>query len=61
MIAFQNETRIGQQGSLSRLWAPKETRPNVVRQQQFISATIFGAVFPDKDSSFALILPENLL
>ncbi|OYZ38049.1 MAG: hypothetical protein B7Y25_02400 [Alphaproteobacteria bacterium 16-39-46] len=36
LIWFQDETRIGQQGSLSRIWALKGTRPRVVKQQQFM-------------------------
>ena len=55
---WQDESRIDQQGSLSRLWANKGTRPRVVRQQQFLSTYIFGAVCPDKDKDCALILPE---
>lgn len=58
-IHFQDEARVGQQGSLTRIWAPKGTRPRVVRQRQFISANIFGAVCPAQDSCFALILPDK--
>ena len=54
-IWFQDETRIGQQGSLSRLWAKKGTRPRVVRQQQFISQYIFGAVCPEEKKAAAII------
>lgn len=43
-IWFQDETRVGQQGSLTRIWAIKGTRPRVVRQQQFLSTYIYGAV-----------------
>jgi len=57
-IWWQDESRIGQQGSLSRVWATKGTRPRVVRQQQFLSTYIFGAVCPDRDIGCALILPE---
>ena len=35
-IWFQDETRVGQQGSLTRIWAKRGTRPRKVRQQQFI-------------------------
>ena len=56
-IWWQDEMRIGQQGSLSRVWAPKGTRPRVVRQRQFLSTYIFGACCPDKDKSCGLILP----
>jgi transposase len=58
-IYFQDEARIGQQGSTTRIWARKGTRPRVVRQKQFISANIFGAVCPANDSGFALILPHK--
>jgi len=57
-IWWQDESRVGQQGSLSRVWAAKGTRPRVVRQKQFISTYIFGACCPDKDKGCALILPD---
>lgn len=57
-VWWQDESRVGQQGSLSRVWAAKGTRPRVVRQQQFLSTYIFGACCPDKDKGCALILPE---
>jgi hypothetical protein len=34
-VWFQDETRIGQQGSITRIWAEKGTRPRAVHQQQF--------------------------
>lgn len=58
-IWWQDESRIGQQGSLSRVWASKGTRPRVVRQKQFLSTYIFGACCPAKDKGCALILPET--
>jgi transposase len=57
-IWWQDESRVGQQGTLSRVWATKGTRPRVVRQKQFLSTYIFGACCPDKDKGCALILPE---
>lgn len=56
-VWFQDETRVGQQGSLTRIWAKKGTRPRVVRQQQFISQYIFGAVCPAQGQAAGLILP----
>jgi len=56
-IWSQDETRIGQQGSLSRIWAKRGSRPRKVRQQQFISTYIYGAACHDTGESFALILP----
>jgi transposase len=57
-VWWQDESRVGQQGSLSRVWATKGTRPRVVRQGQFLSTYIFGACCPEKDKGCALILPE---
>jgi phosphatidylethanolamine-binding protein (PEBP) family uncharacterized protein len=58
-LYFQDETRIGQQGSNTRIWAPKGTRPRAVKQKQFISTNIFGAICPEQDKSFAIILPDK--
>ena len=41
------------------MWARKGTRPRVIRQKQFISANLFGAVCPEHDEGFALILPDK--
>lgn len=56
-VWWQDEMRVGQQGSLSRIWAEKGSRPRAIRQQQFLSTYIFGAACPEKDKSCALILP----
>ena len=48
---------MGQQGSLTRIWAPTGTRPRVVKQQQFISSYIFGAVCPEKNKAAAIASP----
>ena len=52
---FQDEIRIGQQGSLSRLWAEKGTRPRVVRQKQFLYQYLYGAVCPTKEKAAAIV------
>ena len=57
-IWFQDEMRIGQRGTLTRIWARKGTRPRVVRQQQSKSAYIFGAFCPQQDLSVGLVLPH---
>ncbi len=56
-IWFQDEMRVGQQGTLTRLWAPTGTRPRVVRQQQYDYAYVFGAVCPERDEAVGLVLP----
>lgn len=56
-IWFQDEARIGQQGSLTRVWHYRGERPKLVRQQQFNSAYIFGAVCPSNGNYSRLIIP----
>ena len=58
-VWWPDESRIGQQGSLTRQWATKGTRPRVIRQKQSISTYVFGAIFPDKDKGCALVLAET--
>lgn len=53
----QDESRVGQQGSTTRIWAKIGTRPRKVRQQQFISTYIYGAVCAKTGDAFGLILP----
>ncbi|WP_232310110.1 MULTISPECIES: IS630 family transposase [Francisella] len=53
----QDESRVGQQGSLTRIWAPTGTRPRKVKQGQFISTYIYGAACAKSRDSFGLILP----
>ena len=54
---FQDEARVGQRGTLSRIWAKKGSRPRVVQQQQYSNAYIFGAVCSQRDEAVALVLP----
>lgn len=57
-IWFQDESRVGQQGAITRIWAPKGTRPRAVRQQQFEYAYIYGAVCPAQQQAIGLVLPS---
>ena len=57
-IWFQDEARIGQRGTVTRIWARKGSRPRVIRQQQFEYAYIFGAVCPSRDQAVGLVLPK---
>lgn len=56
-VWFEDELRAGQQGTMTRVWAGKGTRPRVARQQQFIAAYIFGAVCPGQDKGAAIVMP----
>jgi hypothetical protein len=54
---FQDEARIGQQNTITRLWSMKGCRPKAVKQQQFDYAYLFGAVCPATGETEALIAP----
>ena len=56
-IWFQDETRIGQQGSTTRLWATKGSRPKALKQQQFLYGYLYGAVCPSLGIASGLALP----
>jgi len=56
-VWFQDEARVGQRGTVTRMWAPKGSRPRVIRQQQFEAAYVFGAVCPAEGKASALVMP----
>ncbi len=56
-IWFQDEARVGQQGTLSRVWAMRGSRPRLQRQLQYNYSYIFGAICPQKKLSVGLVLP----
>ena len=58
-IWSQDETRVGQQGSLTRIWAKKGTRPRKVKQRQFISTYLYGAACHQTGQSYAVVLPST--
>ncbi len=57
-IWFQDEARVGQQGTLTRIWARRGTRPRGPRDRRYKWAYIFGAVCPARAASAALVLPH---
>jgi transposase len=46
---WQDEASTGQQGSLTRIWAQRGSRPTAPRDQRYQSAYLFGAVGPDPE------------
>src|SRR3984893_10174806 len=54
---WQDEARVGQQGTLTRVWAERGSRPPAPRDQRREWAYIFGAVCPRRDIGAALVLP----
>jgi hypothetical protein len=47
-IWFQDEARVGQQGTHAYIWAPVGSRPLMVRDNRHDSAYLFGAICPDR-------------
>ena len=54
-IWFQDEARVGQQGTLTRVWARKGTR--APRDQRYKWTYLFGAACQARGTSAALVLP----
>ena len=55
-IWFQDEARVGQQGTLSRVWAPIGSRPAMVRDNRRANAYIYGAICPCRRVGAALVM-----
>jgi len=56
-VWFQDEARVGQQGTLTRIWAERGSRPRAVWQTEYQWGYVFGAVDPLTGQSAALIAP----
>ena len=56
-IWWQDEARVGQQGTLTRIWAKRGSRPAIRRDRRFIWAYLFGAVCPDRGVGAAIVMP----
>ena len=57
-VWFQDEARFGQQGTLTRVWAPVGSRPRAVRQRQYDYLYVLGAVCPATGQSAGLLAPN---
>jgi transposase len=56
-IWFQDEARIGQKGTLTRLWARIGSRSRAPRDSRYEWAYLFGAVCPERATGVALVMP----
>ena len=54
---MQDEARIGQQGTLTKVWGETGSRPTAVKQTEYEWAYLFAAVNPSSGASSALIAP----
>ena len=55
---FQDEARFGQQGTITRVWAPTGSRPRAVRQTQYDYLWVLGAVCPETGQAEGLLSPR---
>ena len=56
-IWFQDEARVGQKGTVTRVWAPIGSCPLMVRDNRHDSAYLFGAICPARGVGAAIIAP----
>jgi hypothetical protein len=45
-IFFQDEARVGQQGTLTRVWAQRGSRPRAIKQTEYKWVYLWAAVEP---------------
>lgn len=57
-VWWQDEARVGQQGTLTRVWAKRGSRPRAVRDRRYTWAWLFGAVCPERGVGAAVVLPH---
>jgi transposase len=55
---FQDEARFGQQGTITRVWAPRGSRPRAARQTRYTSLFVLVAIRAFTGAPSALIVPE---
>ena len=58
MVGRTASNRVGQQGTLTRIWARRGSRPRKPRDRRYIWAYLFGAVCPARRTGAALVLPR---
>jgi len=56
-VWFQDEARFGQQGTITRVWALRSSRPRAVRQTKYEWLYVIGAACPQTGQSVGLLSP----
>jgi transposase len=56
-VFFMDEARLGQQGTITDVWAKRGSRPAVVRQTRYEWVYLYAAVEPATGESAALLAP----
>ena len=57
-VWFQDEARVGQQGTLTYVWAETGSRPRALKDLRYEWAYIFGAVCAERGVGAALVMPH---
>lgn len=56
-IWHQDEARVGQQGTMTYVWADKGSRPQALKDLRYTWAYLFGAVCAERGVGAGLVLP----
>ena len=56
-VYFQDESRFGQQGTTTNVWARRGSRPTAVRQTEYQYLWVLGAVCPETGHAEGLLSP----
>ncbi len=57
-VDFQDESRFGQQGTTTNVWARKGSRPTAIRQTEYEYLWVLGAVCPETGQAEGLLSPQ---
>jgi transposase len=57
-VYFQDESRFGQQGTMTNLWARRGSRPTAIRQTEYQYLWVLGAVCPETGHAEGLLSPQ---
>lgn len=57
-VYFQDESRFGQQGTNTNVWAKRGSRPTAVRQTEYEYLWVLGAVCPETGHAEGLLSPQ---
>lgn len=57
-VWFQDEARVGQQGTLAYVWAETGSRPRAPKHLRYEWAYLFGAVCAERGVGAALVMPR---
>jgi transposase len=57
-VYFQDESRFGQQGTTTNVWAQRGSRPTAIRQTEYQYLWVLGAVCPETGHAEGLLSPQ---